>query len=108
MEETETGDRGGVQGVGREAGQGRPGHWCRAREPGISDQTLRNWVKAFEAGKDNGPEARTMTPDLLEMSRVRAGNVRLRKEKGILKKRRCTLRRMRHEVRLDRRTAQEL
>ncbi|MCW3686408.1 transposase, partial [Burkholderia cenocepacia] len=28
-----------------------------ARELGMSTQTLRNWMKAFEAGKLNGPGA---------------------------------------------------
>lgn len=43
-----------------------------ARELGISDQTLRNWVKAFAAGKFNGAEAKAVTPEQMELSRVRA------------------------------------
>lgn len=57
-----------------------------ARELGISDQTLRNWVKAFDAGKLNGPQAKAVTPEQIELSRVRAENVRLRRENEILKK----------------------
>nr|WP_126445349.1 IS3 family transposase [Sulfuricystis multivorans] len=62
----------GVQGIG-----------AVARELGISDQTLRNWVKAFDAGKLNGPQAKAVTPEQMELSRVRAENVRLRRENGI-------------------------
>lgn len=57
-----------------------------ARELGISEQTLRNWVKAFDAGKLNGPEARTVTPEQMELSRVLAENARLKRENEILKK----------------------
>lgn len=57
-----------------------------ARELGISDQTLRNWVKAFEAGKLNGPAAKAVTPEQMELSRVRAENIRLKRENEILKK----------------------
>jgi transposase len=57
-----------------------------ARELGMSDQTLRNWVKAFDAGKLNGPQTKLVTPEQMELSRVRAENVRLRRENEILKK----------------------
>jgi transposase len=57
-----------------------------ARELGMSDQTLRNWVKAFDAGKLNGPQTKAVTPEQMELSRVRAENVRLRRENEILKK----------------------
>ena len=39
-----------------------------ARELGISDPTLRNWVKAFDAGKLNGPQAKAVTPGQMELS----------------------------------------
>ncbi len=57
-----------------------------AQELGISAQTLRNWVKAFDAGKLNGPEAKAVTPEQMELSRVRAENARLRRELEIVKK----------------------
>jgi transposase len=57
-----------------------------SRELGISDQTLRNWVKAFEAGKLNGPEVKAVTLEQMELSRVRAENIRLKRENEILKK----------------------
>ena len=57
-----------------------------ARELGLGDQTLRNWVKAFDAGKLNAPGAKAVTPEQMELSRVRAENARLRMENEILKK----------------------
>lgn len=57
-----------------------------ARELGVSEQTLRNWVKAFDAGKLNGPEGRAVTPEQMELSRVLAENARLKRENEILKK----------------------
>ncbi len=57
-----------------------------ARELGISDQTLRNWVKAFDAGKLNGPQSKAVTPEQMELSRMRAEVIRLRRELEIVKK----------------------
>ena len=57
-----------------------------ARELGLIEQTLRNWVKAFDAGKLNGPGTKQVTPEQMELSRVRAENVRLRRELEIVKK----------------------
>lgn len=57
-----------------------------ARELGISEQTLRNWVKAFDAGRLGGAGAKAVTPEQMELSRVRAENARLRRENEILKK----------------------
>jgi transposase len=57
-----------------------------ARELGLIDQTLRNWVKAADAGKLNGAGAKPVTPEQMELTRVRAEVVRLRREVEILKK----------------------
>lgn len=57
-----------------------------ARELGLIEQTLRNWVKAAAAGKLNGPGSKVVTPEQMELSRVRAENVRLKRECEILKK----------------------
>lgn len=57
-----------------------------ARELGLNDQTLRNWVKAFDAGKLTGAGAKAVTPEQMELSRMRAENARLRMENEILKK----------------------
>jgi transposase-like protein len=56
-----------------------------ARELGLIEQTLRNWVKAA-AGKLNGPGTKVVTPEQMELSRVRAENIRLKRENEILKK----------------------
>ena len=48
-----------------------------ARELGLIEQTLRNWVKAADAGKLNGASAKPITPEQMELSRVRAENARL-------------------------------
>jgi transposase len=45
-----------------------------ARELGLIEQTLRNWAKAFAAGKLNAPGAKPISPELMELSRLRAEN----------------------------------
>jgi transposase len=57
-----------------------------AKEMGLVEQTLRNWVKASDAGKLDGPGARKVTPEEMERSRLRAENVRLKREVDRLKK----------------------
>lgn len=57
-----------------------------ARDLGLIEQTLRNWVKAFEAGKLNGPGSKKVGPEEMELSRLRAENIRLKRENEILKK----------------------
>ena len=57
-----------------------------ARELGLIDQTLRHWVKAADAGKLSGAGIRPVTPEQMELSRVRAENIRLKREVEILKK----------------------
>jgi len=56
------------------------------KELGLSDQTLRNWVKAAAEGKLNGAGGRVITPEEMELSRLRAENLRLKRENEILKK----------------------
>ena len=56
------------------------------KELGLSDQTLRNWVKASAEGKLAGPGGRIVTPEEMELSRLRAENLRLKRENEILKK----------------------
>lgn len=56
------------------------------RELGLSDQTLRNWVKAAAEGKLNGAGGRVVTAEEMELSRLRAENLRLKRENEILKK----------------------
>ena len=57
-----------------------------ARELGLNEQTLRNWVKAAAAGQLKGVGARVVTPEAMELSRLRAENVRLKRENEIIKK----------------------
>lgn len=57
-----------------------------SKELGVSDQTLRNWVKAAAAGKLNGAGAKVVTPEQMELSRLRTENGRLKRENEILKK----------------------
>lgn len=57
-----------------------------ARELGLVEQTLRNWVKAAKAGKLHGAGAKAVTPEQMELSRLRAENIRLQRQVEILKK----------------------
>ena len=57
-----------------------------ARELGLIEQTLRNWVKAAKTGKLNGPGTKPVTPEQMEVSRLRAETARLKREVEILKK----------------------
>jgi len=54
-----------------------------AKGLGLVEQTLRNWVKAAKAGKLHSPGAKTITPEEMELSRMRAENARLRLENEI-------------------------
>jgi transposase len=57
-----------------------------AKDLGLVEQTLRNWVKAADAGKLNSAGGKVVTPEQMELSRLRAENVRLKREAEILKK----------------------
>jgi transposase len=65
------------------AGQSIP---AVADELGISEQTLRNWVKASQAGKLAGVGAKVVTPVEMELSRLRAELAKAKRENEILKK----------------------
>ena len=56
------------------------------KELGLSDQTLRNWIKAASAGKLKGAGSKEITPEGMELSRLRAENARLKRENEIIKK----------------------
>jgi transposase len=56
------------------------------KELGLSDQTLRNWVKASAEGKLRGAGSKEVTPEEMELSRLRVENLRLKRENEILKK----------------------
>lgn len=57
-----------------------------AKELGLVEQTLRNWVKASAAGKLTTPGSKAVTPEQMELSRLRAENARLKMHVDILKK----------------------
>lgn len=49
-----------------------------AKDLGLIELTLlRNWVKAAAAGKLNGAGAKVVTPEQMELSRLRDENIRL-------------------------------
>jgi len=57
-----------------------------AKDLGLVEQTLRNWVKAAGAGKLVGAGTKPVTPEQMELSRLRAENARLKMHVDILKK----------------------
>ena len=57
-----------------------------ARQLGIKEQTLSNWRKAAKAGKLRKTGGKRVTPEQMELSRLRAENQRLKMEMEILKK----------------------
>ena len=50
------------------------------KELGLGDQTLRNWVKAAASGTLQGAGSKQVTPEAMELSRLRAENLRLKQE----------------------------
>lgn len=48
---------------------------------GLIEQTLRNWIKAA-AGNLNGTGARVVTPEQMELSHLRAENIRVKRTSG--------------------------
>jgi transposase len=58
-----------------------------AREVGVPEQTIRNWFKAQAEGKlGTAANGKPITPEQMEISRLRAENARLRMEVEIIKK----------------------
>ena len=57
-----------------------------AKEMGLVEQTLRNWVKASDAGTLDALGVRKVTPEEMELSRLRAEVIRLKREVEILNK----------------------
>lgn len=66
-----------------EAGR-KPAEVCR--ELGVIEQTLHNWLKAHREGRLGHHQAKPLTPDQMELSRLRAEVARLKMEAEILKK----------------------
>ena len=59
---------------------------AHASQLGLVEQTLRNWVKLSAAGKLTGAGTKPVTQEQMDLSRLRAENVRLKRECEILKK----------------------
>ncbi len=57
-----------------------------ARDLGISEQTLVHWRKAAKAGKRGTGSGTPITPEQMDLSRLRAENARLKMEAEILEK----------------------
>jgi transposase len=57
-----------------------------AKQLGITEQTLGNWRKAAKAGKLIKAGGKPITQEQMELSRLRAENMRLKMEMEILKK----------------------
>ncbi len=55
------------------------------KELGLGDQTLRNWVKAQAEGRLKGAGNKVVTPEAMELSRLRAESARLKRENEIIK-----------------------
>jgi transposase len=53
---------------------------------GISEQTLHNWVKADKDGRLVGAGARPVSPEQMEIARLRAELARVKMERDILGK----------------------
>ena len=53
---------------------------------GVASQTLHNWVKAEAAGLLKGTATRPVSPEQMEISRLRAELGRVKMERDILKK----------------------
>ena len=57
-----------------------------ARSLGMSDQTLFNWVKSHRQGRLTGADIKPVTPEQMEISRLRAELARVKMERDILEK----------------------
>ena len=53
---------------------------------GVASQTLHNWVQADESGLLKGTAAKPVSPEQMEISRLRAELARTKMERDILKK----------------------
>ena len=57
-----------------------------ARILGLADQTLHNWIRAEQQGRLGGAGSKPVSPEQMEIARLRAENARLRMERDILGK----------------------
>jgi transposase len=79
------------------------GYVQAARDLGVHQSVLRNWVKGFAADPQHSfPGHGHMKPEQLEIAQLKREVTKLKAERDILKKPVPTSRRNRHEVRLHR------
>ncbi|CAH0446120.1 hypothetical protein LMG10661_02236 [Ralstonia syzygii subsp. syzygii] len=52
---------------------------------GVADQTIYNWVKADREGRLTGADTRPVSPEQMELARLRAEVARPKMERDILK-----------------------
>jgi transposase len=57
-----------------------------AKKLGINEQTLRNWSSATSRGALTGASTKPVSAEQMELSRLRAENVRLKRENEIINK----------------------
>ena len=57
-----------------------------AKELGMNEQILRNWAGAAARGALTGSATKIVSAEQMELSRLRAENVRLKRENEIIKK----------------------
>ncbi len=53
---------------------------------GVANQTIYNWVKADREGRLSGADSKPVSPEQMELARLRAEVARLKMERDILKK----------------------
>lgn len=53
---------------------------------GIAEQTLHNWIKADREGRLTGPGSKPVSPEQMEIARLRAELARVKMERDILGK----------------------
>ena len=53
---------------------------------GIADQTLHNWIKTEREGRLGGADSRPVSPEQMEIARLRAELARVKMERDILGK----------------------
>ena len=68
------------------AGQGWAEHGGDVQILGIAEQTLHNWIKADKKGRLQGAGSKPVSPEQMEIARLRAELARVKMERDILGK----------------------
>lgn len=66
--------------------QGGQSLTATAKILGIAEQTLHNWIKADKEGRLQGPGSKPVSPEQMEIARLRAELARVKMERDILGK----------------------